>query len=70
MHKENDQPSVTAEAHGHQLHSAFELTSGVTSQNVAGGTEPSQKVNCFYTDMKQLHLHWLKIKNLECMYSK
>ena len=25
-----------------------------------GRTEPSLKVNCFYTDMKQLHLHWLK----------
>ena len=24
-----------------------------------GGTEPSPTVNCFYTDMKQLHLHWL-----------
>ena len=36
------------------------VTSGVTSQKVEGRTEPSLKVNCFYTDMKQLHLHWLK----------
>ena len=42
-----------------QLNSAFGVTSEVTSQNVEGGTEPSLKVNCFYTDMKQLHLHWL-----------
>ena len=35
------------------------LTSGVTSQNVEGRTETSLKVNCFYTDMKKLHLHWL-----------
>ena len=60
MHSENDQSSVTAEADGLQLDSAFGVTSGVTSQKVEGRTEPSLKVNCFYTDMKQLHLHWLK----------
>ena len=59
MHKENDQSSVTAGADGLQLGSAFGVTSGVTSQNVEGRTEPSLKVNCFYTNMKQLHLHWL-----------
>ena len=53
------QSSVTAEADGLQLDSAFGVTSGVTSQNVEGKTEPSLKVNCFYTDKKQLHLHWL-----------
>ena len=58
MHQENDQSSATAEADGLQIDSAFG-TSGIASQNVAGGTEPSLKVNCFYTDMKQLHLHWL-----------
>ena len=60
VHSENDQSSVTAEADGLQLDSAFGVTSGVTSQKVEGRTEPSLKVNCFYTDMKQLHLHWLK----------
>ena len=59
MHWENNQSSVTAEADGHQVDSAFWVTSGVTSQNVEGRTEPSLKVNCFYTDMMQLHLHWL-----------
>ena len=59
MHLDNDQSSVTAEADGLQLDSAFGGTSGVTSQNVEGRTKPSLKVNCFYTDMKQLHLHWL-----------
>ena len=58
--QENDQSSVTAEADGLQLDSAFGVTSGVTSQKVEGRTEPSLKVNCFYTDMKQLHLHRLK----------
>ena len=41
MHQENDQSSVTAEADG--LNSAFEVTSGITSQNMEGGTEPSLK---------------------------
>ena len=59
MHKEIDQSSVTADTDGHQLDSAFGVTSGLTSQNVEGGTEPSLNVNCFYTDIKQLHLHWL-----------
>ena len=59
MHQENNQSSVTAEADGLQLDSAFAVTSGVTSQNVEGRTEPSLKVNCFYTDMKKLHLHWV-----------
>ena len=45
MHLENDQSSVTAEADGLQLDSAFGVTSGVTSQNVEGRTEPSLKVN-------------------------
>ena len=40
MHWENDQSSVTAEADGLQLDSAFGVTSGVTSQNVEGRTEP------------------------------
>ena len=53
MHQENDQSPVTAEADGLQLDSAFGVASGVTSQKVEG------KVNYFYTDMKQLHLHWL-----------
>ena len=61
MHQENDQSSVTAEADGLQLDSAFGVTSSVTSQKVEGRTEPSLKVNGYYTEMqmKQLHLHWL-----------
>ena len=49
----------TAGADRLQLDSAFRVTSEVTSQNVEDGTEPSLNMNCFYTDTKQLHLHWL-----------
>ena len=60
VQQENDQSSITTEADGLQLDSAFVVTSGVTSKSVEGRIEPSLKVNCFYTDMKQLHLHWPK----------
>ena len=59
MHQENDQSSVTAEADGLKLDSAVGVTSEATWQNVEGGNQLSLKVNCFYTDMNNLHLYWL-----------